>query len=75
MVRTRDTDSGQFQQSVTDAEIIQFVRENGPLGSSDVGDEFDIETATAYRRLKQLRERGEVDSQDVGPTLVWSLDD
>jgi DeoR/GlpR family transcriptional regulator of sugar metabolism len=75
MVRTRDSDSGQFQQSATDAEIIQFVRENGPIGSSDVAEEFDIATGTAYRRLRELDDRGKVDSLDVGPTLVWSLDE
>lgn len=44
-----------------------------PLSTSQVAEEFDISQQAAYRRLRKLQERGEVEKSDTPATSLWRL--
>ncbi len=44
-----------------------------PLSTSQVAEEFDISQQAAYRRLRKLQERGEVEKGDTPATSLWRL--
>lgn len=58
-----------------DAAFITAVRENGPIGTSDVATHVGCVTRTADQRLKELREAGTVASTMIGKSLVWTMND
>lgn len=74
MPKKRDEESGQFTETVSDDEIIEFVREHtGGTTTSDVAEHVGWEHATAYRRLKKLEGEDRIKSRDVGGSLLWSV--
>lgn len=75
MAKNRDEDSGRFTETHTDEELLQFLRESGAVGTADVAEEFDYQQPTAYRRLQDLEERGEVESQKIGNARLWQAHD
>ncbi len=74
MVKNRDEKSGRYTQGTTDDEIVDYVRERGGVGTSDVADEFDYERPSAYRRLKSLEEDGRVTAREIGNSLLWEAE-
>lgn len=75
MVKNRDEESGQFTESVSDDEILEFLAEENGAGTTDVAKAFDYKQPTAYRRLKSLEEDGLVTSRKVGGSLFWMIGD
>ena len=75
MVKNRDEDSGRYTQGATDDELVDYVRESGGVGTSDVAAAFDYERPSAYRRLKSLEEDGRVISRSIGNSLLWEADE
>jgi DNA-binding Lrp family transcriptional regulator len=63
---------------VSDEEILSWLREaNAPvLSTADLAESLPIARRTTLNRLKQLRERGVVDSYTVGGrnTVWWATD-
>jgi predicted ArsR family transcriptional regulator len=70
MTNSRD-ERGRFSATVTDEEIKTALRDHGPLGTQEVADRLDIGYDAAYKRLKQLRSNGEVESRRVGNAHLW----
>lgn len=71
MAKDRDEESGRYTETVSDNEIVEFVRTQGGASTSDVATEFDYKRPSAYRRLKKLEEKGRVTSREVGNSLLW----
>nr|WP_229727326.1 HTH domain-containing protein [Haloarcula argentinensis] len=42
-------------------------------GTSEIADEVGCTRRTAYTRLKSLDENGEIESREVGNSLVWII--
>lgn len=75
MPRERDDESGQFTATVTDGEITGLLAEHNGAGTGEVADAFDIQQASAYRRLKRLEDAGRVESRKVGGSMLWTTTD
>ena len=72
----RDEDSGKFASKYSDQDFLDAVAAlGGSAGTSEVADEVGCPRRTAYNRLDKLRERGELATRDIGPSLLWELDD
>jgi predicted ArsR family transcriptional regulator len=66
-------------RTVTDEEIVQFLRESGErvLTTSEVASALDVSPRTAHRRLSSLDDEGRVGRKDVGArgAVWWALED
>ena len=71
--RDRDN-SGRFKPQVSDAEILEAVREHEPAGTSEVGEAVGVARQNADYRLRRLEEEGKVRGKKVGRSLVWTVD-
>jgi predicted HTH transcriptional regulator len=67
----RDSDTGRYTPRFTDEEILEFVRQNEPVGTGTVANEFDCSQPSAYTRLSQLEDAGELTSKLIGGNRVW----
>lgn len=72
VVNDRDT-SGRFTGSVDDADVIAAVRAHDPAATSEIGEELGISRQGADRRLRSLRDAGDVSSKKIGASLVWFI--
>ncbi|MFW6382491.1 MAG: helix-turn-helix transcriptional regulator [Haloferacaceae archaeon] len=66
--------SGGRPRTVTDDEIVRYLRESGErvLTTSEVAEGLDVSRRTAQRRLSALDEEGRVSRKDVGARgAVW----
>ena len=68
----RDT-SGRFTGSIDDADVIAAVRAHDPAATSEIGEELGISRQGADRRLRSLRDAGDVSSKKIGASLVWFI--
>lgn len=70
--------SGGRPRTVTDEELIQFLRESGErvLTTAEVADALEISQRTAQRRLSSLDDDGRIGRKDVGArgAVWWVLD-
>lgn len=71
------TDSGRYTESVTVAAVrAVFGNVEGPVVTSgDVAEQLDCSNETARRKLRTLRDRGEVASRKTAGRVVWWLVD
>lgn len=68
MSTTDDTDLGE----ISDENIIRLLeRAEWPLSTSEVGDKFGVTPQGAYKRLRNLREEGEVEKRKTPSTALW----
>jgi predicted transcriptional regulator len=70
MGKDRD-ESGKFTEVVSDDEIITFLQETEGASTAEVADHFEYERPTAYRRLKDLEDNDQVESREIGNSLLW----
>lgn len=71
---TRD-DSGRYSTRYTDKDFLAAVREHSPAATSEVAEHVGCVRQNADRRLRELRERGTVESKKIGASLVWFVAD
>lgn len=64
-------DEGKFQETYPDSAFVKAVRALDVASTQNVADEVGCSYDLAYRRLKELEEEGNVESQDVGSAFVW----
>lgn len=69
----RSRDEGAFSDEYDDDDFLCAVRENEPVGTSDVAAIVGCHRSTALRRLRTLAEEGKVEPTTVGPAQVWTL--
>lgn len=70
MGKDRD-ESGKFTEVVSDNEIIAYLQKTEGASTAEVADNFDYERPTAYRRLKDLEDEDQVESREIGNSLLW----
>jgi DNA-binding IclR family transcriptional regulator len=71
---TNRDEQGQYQSSVSEQAILSFFTESErPYQTArDVGDRFDLDRSTAYRRLQRLADEGQLRKDEVGArAVVW----
>jgi hypothetical protein len=70
----RNAETGQFVSTYPLEEFVTALRElGGEVTTQDVRDQVGCAYQTAYARLRDLDENGEVTSRSVGATKLWSL--
>jgi len=67
----RRNQEGRFTPEHTDGEILAAVRAHEPAATSEVADEVGMTRQGADRRLRRLRDEGQVNSKKIGASLVW----
>ena len=71
--------SGGRPRTVTDDEIVQYLRESGErvLTTSEVAEGIDVSRRTAQRRLSALDDEGRIGRKDVGArgAVWWALEE
>lgn len=68
-------ETGQYEKSVSDEEIVEFIRERNGASSGEVADEFGYAPSSAYRRLRDLDKEGRINSRTIGNSLLWEAVD
>jgi len=68
-------EKGRLLPKYDEEEILEAVGEHSPAATSEVADEVGCTRQNADYRLRQLEERGLVESKKIGAVLVWTLTD
>jgi DNA-binding Lrp family transcriptional regulator len=68
------SDSGEWQSTVTEADILTAVNKHSPAATSEVADEIDMTRQGADARLRRLHTAGSVEKKKIGASLVWFVD-
>lgn len=72
----RDGETGQYTHSWSDDDFLEALRELGGFaGTTDVAENVGCVRDSAYRRLNNLAENGEVERREIGGSLTWVLDE
>lgn len=72
MMPDRDEETGQYTGEYSTEEFLGAIRnEDGPVGTGDIAVRVGCAHDTAYKRLREMSERGLVSSRKVGNTLLW----
>lgn len=70
----RDAESGKYTDTYSDEEFIEAIQAEGGLaGTSAVAEIVGCTNRQALNRLKELQDRDEVRSKDVGRALAWQI--
>jgi hypothetical protein len=65
-------DSGKFTKKYPTTAFLDALRElGGAAGTGDVADTVGCPQRTAYHRLSDLRDEGQIDSRQVGGSMLW----
>lgn len=72
MPKSRDEETGRFEQAVSDEEILEVINDTR-LSTSKVADKIGYHRTTTYDRLTALEEDGLVDATRAGNTYIWEL--
>lgn len=69
--RDRD-DQGRYTEEVTLEDALALFTDAEPRTTKEVAEELDIVRRTAYNKLQELHEQGELKKKDVGARgVVW----
>jgi uncharacterized membrane protein len=72
---SRDDDSGKFTEKYEDSEFVDAIRAlGGSAGTAEVADELGCPHTTAYHRLDQLRDDGQLTSRQIGNAVLWVIE-
>ena len=72
--RSRDDETQRFEAEYTDQDFLDAVQECPVASTSNVADEIGCNRKTALRRLQQLEEQDEIQSETVGERAkVWYI--
>ena len=70
----RDEETGKYTDKYPDEAFLDAIREHDGLPTTpSVAEPVGCNRRTAYNRLKELEEQGDIISQEAGRTLVWML--
>ena len=59
----------------SEEEYFRAIREHAPASTMEIAEAVGVTRQGADYRLRQLREKGKVDAQMIGNSLVWSMPD
>lgn len=74
MSKDRDDESGRFAPTVEDDQILSHLRNHrrpSQRTAKAVGETVGLDRSTAYRRLEQLVEQGNVEKDELGKNVVY----
>jgi predicted ArsR family transcriptional regulator len=69
------TETGEYESTVTNQDILAAVDTHSPAATSEVADEIDMTRQGADARLRRLHESGDVEKKKIGASLVWFIND
>jgi len=67
--------NGQFTPGNTDNDVVAAVRAHEPAATSEVAQELGLTRQGADHRLRQLRDKGRIESKKIAASLVWYVAD
>lgn len=71
----RDENTGKFAEKYPTTAFLDALRDlGGAAGTADVANEVGCPQRTAYHRLSQLRDTGQIDSREVGGAMLWVVE-
>jgi predicted ArsR family transcriptional regulator len=73
--RNRDENSGKFSEEYPREDFLRALDELGAAGTTDIAEEVGCDRRTAYLKLQDLEDDGDIKSQKVGNALLWELAD
>jgi predicted ArsR family transcriptional regulator len=65
------TETGEWEPTAAEAEVIAAVNKHSPAATSEVADEIGLTRQGADSRLRRLHSAGSVEKKKVGASLVW----
>lgn len=68
------TETGEWEPTASEQEVIEAIQTHSPAATSEVADELDMTRQGADARLRRLHEAGVVDKKKIGASLVWFID-
>ncbi len=72
----RDEETGRYTGKYPDIKFLNTIEDQDEMvGTGEIANAVGCAHDTAYKRLQKLENEGEVSSQKVGNTLVWSIVD
>jgi DNA-binding IclR family transcriptional regulator len=73
-VPERDDDTGQWTADYPREAFLDAIENlDGMAATGEIAAEVGCVRETAYKKLKQMEEDGEVTSRDAGGSLLWRL--
>jgi len=72
MTRKRDRESGRYENVYSDEDILSVIR-GTRLATTEVADELNCHRTTAHDKLRNLENKGLVESSHAGNTLIWEV--
>lgn len=74
MPKDRDEESGKYTESYPPEAFIEALESlSGSAGTQEVADEVGCAYRTAFAKLSDLEDEGEVTSRKVGNARLWKL--
>lgn len=70
----RDEESGQFDDRYADETFLSAVRALDGAGTVEIAERVGCDRRTAYLRLTELEERGEISGEKIGNAYLWTID-
>jgi predicted ArsR family transcriptional regulator len=72
----RDDETGRYTGEYSRETFINIIRNSDQmLGTGEIADAVGCAHDTAYKRLQELESEGLLESQKVGNTLLWILNE
>lgn len=71
MPRKQDSQSGRFSEVYSDEDFLSVLAERGQAATSEIADTLGCSREHAYRRLRDLKDYGSVESRTVGGSKLW----
>ena len=70
----RDEESGQFTSEYPNSAFFDAIQAlGGAAGTQEIADEVGCGYDTAYKKLRRLEDRGEIESRKVANARLWSI--
>lgn len=70
----RDEETGKFTEAYPREEFIEAIEKQGGMaGTTDIAEEVGVIRETAYKKLQRMEKEGEVQSQKIGNSLIWTV--
>lgn len=66
-------DEGKYSDTYADADFVEAVHSIEGGGTTDVAEEVGCDRRTAYLRLQELEDKGELTSKKIGNALYWEV--
>lgn len=64
------TEEGRYAEEVAPDDVLELFPDHEPRTASEVAEELDVVRRTAYNKLQQLAERGDLQRKKVGGRAV-----